>query len=104
MAAATRDPWALVGFAVPAGIALVFGLWGILDSRDGSGGGYQGLIYIFWIVAWGPGVLLWMLAGWIAARAWSAPEGSARQFAKGAAVGLGVSWIVLAATCFGSYS
>ena len=99
-AASARD-YARIGFGVPVAIAVAadaFALWQTWNDNTG----YQGLFFIFLILA---GILLtvvWMIVGAIVLRG-TAPAGSARRFAAGAGVALGVIVILFAATCFATY-
>lgn len=101
---ATRNAWAITGFAVPTGIALLLGLWVAIDSvtAPSGSGGYQGLFYIFAMVASVPIIGIWMLFGWLYARSLQ-QRADGKRFVIGATAGMGASILVLAATCFASY-
>ncbi|HET6403433.1 MAG TPA: hypothetical protein VFH78_02200 [Candidatus Thermoplasmatota archaeon] len=94
--------YAHIGFWVPAGIALVADVAGLV-SVWGDDSGYQGLVFIFFMMIGVPATIVWMIVGAIVART-SGPPGSGRAFATGAAVALGAMLILFSATCFLTYA
>lgn len=101
---ATRDKWAIIGFAVPTAIATAWGLYiDIVSWLDpAGGGGYQGLAFFFGMAIAIPAILVWMLVGGLIARS-AGPPGSAKRFVSGSAVAIAASILILTATCYASY-
>ncbi|HUR68457.1 MAG TPA: hypothetical protein VM370_04365 [Candidatus Thermoplasmatota archaeon] len=101
---ASRDPWAVVAFVVPTALALIAGLYGVIDQAiHQSGDGYQGLAYIAGMVIGVPAILVWMGIGAAVAKS-RGPPGASRRFVTASFAAIGAVLLVLTATCFLSYS